>query len=356
MNDFDKYYTPLNIATKIIEKANFSHSKIFVDPTCGSGNLLTAAEMVFGDAACFGIDKDKAAINALRRIKPDWCLSVADFLKVNSYKKTKTSAVFKKCDLVLLNPPFSHFKNKYVEIAYNGKNLKGSVAMSYLLRSLELFSPMNGAIIIAPESLLYSQTDECGRNLLKENFLLEHIEDLECKTFYGARVHSCAFKLIPQSYYLPQDKVLSNNMPLLNASLVRGALPVYKSNQVSNSKDNVQFIHTTDLKYMKENFFYDKKYTSVTATGRLCGDAILIPRVGMPNLLNVKIYSFNEIVQLSDCIIAIQCLDSFESLKEIERRLTLNWSEFYSMYKGTGARYITIDRLKRFLYTLNVLI
>lgn len=354
MNDLDKYYTPLDVATNIIKKADFTSPKICVDPTCGSGNLLSAADKLFENINCFGIDKDRSTINSLRKKKPLWNLSVADFLRENSYKKTKASANLKECDLVLLNPPFSHFKTKYVDINYSGQNLKGSIAMAYLLRSLELFSPREGALVVAPESLLYSQTDEHARHLIEQNYKFEHIQDLESKTFYGARVHSSTFRLTSKSFEYNPVKTISNNLSLIKCNFVRGALPVYKSKQKINLLESVQFIHSTDLKFIQANRPHNKNYTSVTASGRISGDVILIPRVGVPNVSNTKIYRFNETVQLSDCLIAIQCVGGIEYLKEIEKRLITNWNDFSLIYRGTGARYITIARLQEFLLTLNI--
>lgn len=344
-NILDQYYTPEPVATALLEQADFERPASCLDPTCGSGNLLLAATNIYKNANFIGIDRDRKLIKKLRKRRPDWTLSVADLLKESSYQRSTVYSRYETCDALLLNPPFSQGRNKYENIIYQGKVIKGSVAMSYLMKSLEIFSPSQGAMVIAPESLMHSQLDEHARLLLSKDYEFKSICDLENKTFKGARVHAHVFRLLPRKNKVVKTPFVTIPKDIIKAGMERGGVPVHKARlNIIEDSNAVPFIHTTSLSDVINRSPDICLKTSLSAFGRIQGNVILIPRVGVPKKDYTKSIYLPEEVQLSDCLFAIKDVKD-DLLLEVESRIHASWPDFVNLYKGTGARYVTITKL-----------
>ena len=343
MLDLDRYYTPREIAEDLLTDCMPLAPNVCVDSTCGEGNLLEAANTVFGNVQCIGLDKDKRAINNLRRRQPEWTLSVADLLNPKSIKRTYVAANYLKSDLLILNPPFSLGKKKSHDVEFKGERIKSSIAMAHVLTSLELFRPKQGAFVIVPESLLYSEIDESARNLLFSDYDCSEIGDLHCSTFHGARARSVAIRLKPGVLSFSDNISFSGVEKTLKVNIIRGGLPVHEK---VNNRKGLPYIHTTDLSILfKENNILRLLKVSRCSRGTVKGWVILIPRVGLPQQNTIKPVFLESEVQLSDCVIALSC-GSKTNANKIEKRINSNWDYFVNHYKGTGARYTTLSRLK----------
>lgn len=340
----DQYYTPENVAKELLLQAEFNNPRSCIDPTCGSGNLLLAANTLYENARLFGIDRDKFLIEKLKKERPKWYLSSADLNNLHRYSKTTIYSSFNEYDVLLLNPPFSQVKSKHVDTTYTGKTFRSSIGMSYLAKSLELFTPKQGALVIAPESMLHSELDEFARHLLEKNYEIKSICDLESTTFRGARVHSSVFKLIPRTTVKNYSPLIVDQTNKIKIKFVRGGLQVHLFNKEKKVDVSVPFIHTTALKCLKQNHIDSLVKTNINAHGRIIGAAVLLPRVGVPKKELIDINKFDTEVQLSDCLFAIQT-DSIITLEIARDRILENWEEFVALYKGTGARYVTKSKL-----------
>ena len=346
--DMDRYYTPERVAISALERAHFPVSpSTCADSTCGSGRLLDAANAVFGPVQSIGIDRDEDAISRLRLRRPDWHLSVGDLLHNDTVEVLpKRSCV----DLLVLNPPFSHGNKKAVDIVFAGKSMKGSIAMAHLLRSFELFQPKLGAIIIAPESLLYSETDHVARQTLEADYQFQKIADLSRCTFSGASVQASVVQISP-GRHSPSPQEIRHGDTVIEATIVRGSLSVHLN---VSSAHGAPFLHSTDIrKVVITGSTRDLSNTTVVAKGRTKGWVILIPRVGLPDATFVKALKLETTIQLSDCVIALSFSTKASALKA-ERRIHSRWAEFRGLYRGTGARYVTISRLSLWLSTIAI--
>lgn len=356
--ELDQYFTPREVAHGILLETLHAtpNIKTFVDSSCGSGQLLLAAKEISIDAKCIGIDKDRRNIIHLRKSQPDWLLSTADILLPASYRRTQVFSNSKSCDLLVLNPPFSMEKKRFKEINFEGQQIHCSVAMAHIIQSFKLFSPSNGAVVIIPESVLYSETDYIARKLFAQKFDISKISDLKSSTFSGANVHASAIRIKPKAEnssqvsncYFPSLSDL-----ILQVSLIRGGLPVHK---LQLSPSGVPFIHSTDLKNITSPSFLDdiKRKTSQVMAGNVGGSVIFIPRVGEPKRHYIKAISIKNNVQLSDCVFVIQC-QNYQAALTLEKRIQSHWKEFTDLYKGTAARYTTITRLKEWLWSINTI-
>jgi predicted RNA methylase len=351
LHDLDKYYTPRDVAERILADSVSTEPRICVDSTCGSGRLLEAANNVFGKVQCVGIDRDKNTIASLRRRNPDWILSVADLMKPSSYKRTLAISENRECDLLVLNPPFSHGNRKSIEVSFGNNMFKCSIAMAHILQSFELFKPTQGAVIIVPESVLYSETDIVARQMLGINYDIEKITELESTTFKGTRARATVISVTPGKKC--KTKKIINFVPKieLRTKLIRGGLPVYDKVRYRNG---LPYVHTTDISSL---VLMNKvqKNVNVRAIDRGClsGWVILFPRVGVPDKKLFKPLFLKRKTQLSDCVIALKFESKTNAIK-VEQRIQLFWDEFLMLYRGTGARYVTVSRLTDWLTDKNI--
>lgn len=350
--DLDRYYTPLEVARNAMEKALLSHTpSVCADSTCGTGQLLRAANDVFGKLHCVGFDRDRQAIAKLKRHNPEWTLAVGDLLSDRSYKRTFSSKIPSHVDLLVLNPPFSHGKSKSIEITYENRKFRGSVAMAHLLRSFELFKPTQGAVVIAPESLLYSETDFDARSALAENYDFKKITDLESCTFKGTRANASIVQICRSTVEKSTDRQSSQLTKKIDVSICRGGLQVHVMRPNSRG---VPYIHSTDIrKILQDPMNAPFLRTADVARGRISGWIVLLPRVGLPDRQLVKMLKLDEPVQLSDCVIALLCPNKAAALI-VEQRIQGSWDEFRNLYRGTGARYTTLSRLRAWLAVRNI--
>ena len=80
---------------------------------------------------------------------------------------------------------------------------------------------------------------------------------------------------------------------------------------------------------------------------RIEGPALLIHRVGQPSVKKICIIPPKKVYALSDCVIGIKT-KTIDDCVLLNRIIIDNWSDFSNLYKGTGAKYVTIERLNYF--------
>lgn len=351
--DSDKYYTPPAIASRALERAQLASTPVIcADTACGSGSLLAAAEDVLAARHCLGIDSDPLVIHQLRRERPEWRLYVGDLLKRHRPPPTNFPGANYGVDLLVLNPPFSLGPRKYVIVKYLGHLVKCSVAMAHILRSLELFRPNQGAIAVVPESLLYSDTDQHARELLDQDFSLAELLQLSIYTFKGARVNSAFVQFSPPGGR-PHSSIEVMPMPRdsIPTTVVRGGLQMHAFKRVSSG---ARVIHSTSLRFIAAggiNSAPDR--TCTVAKGRISGWMLFLPRVGLPKEEAFRTFYSKDEVQLSDCVMGMK-FPSKVAASSAQKRIRDNWQSLLHLYRGTGARYITIDRLVDWLYSIGI--
>jgi len=345
--DLDRYYTPISLAEELLLKEFRGEACVAVDSTCGTGNLLAAASNVYRETQCIGLDRDRNAISALRRKNPGWILSVGEILKDRSYKSTLAANAGARCDLLLLNPPFSQGNQKSVQVTYEGHHLKSSIAMANILKSLELFKPKNGAMVIAPESVLFSELDAAARHYIESRYSIHIIGELHNETFRGARVRSTAIKILPGVKAKGSSVNTISVADSIKVNLVRGSMPVHFAKS-GRGRDSIPFVHSTDLKDLVLGQQPSSIKIGASRNGRVSGHVVLLTRVGIPKLDFIQPLELHEETQLSDCLFALCCSSKTKAITAA-RRIRANYSNLLDIYRGTGARYVTVQRLKNWL-------
>lgn len=341
----DAYYTPDDVARRIVVTSGFLTPGACADTTCGTGNLLRAAQQLYPKVACIGADKDRAAIRGLRRQQPQWLLSVADILDSRSRSQAAAFRPRTGCDLLLLNPPFSMPGKKSVDVLFDESCYRVSVAMAHILRSVDIMSPTQGAIAIVPESLLYSDLDRDAREALKANFKLETFMTLSSSTFRGARARTSVLRLERRGS-TPESEACLSISRSLGPTLTRGGLPHFEAEP---SRRGLPYVHSTDLRFLSAGGdVLSLRRVRPIHRGRVMGSVVLLPRVGVPSVGSFQAVTLKSEVQLSDCVIAITCKSRAEA-DGLARQLRQRREEVEALYRGTGARYITVSTLQDFV-------
>ena len=99
---------------------------------------------------------------------------------------------------------------------------------------------------------------------------------------------------------------------------------------------------------MRNGELVDVRYTKRGLKESVRGNGVLIPRVCNPNVEKLVVYDGREAI-LSDCVVLLQTQTKKEA-QQLKRYLVKNWEEFTKIYTGTGARYVTMERLRAYFH------
>lgn len=325
------------------EVADSASATACFDSACGDGNLLTAVQKVVGGIACFGLDQDSAAIKRLRRSNPEWVLSRGDALQQRTWSRTRAGRLGGSCELAVINPPFSMGRWKGVEVKSASYTGRCSVAMAHILATLFRVCPET-CVAIVPESLLHSELDANARSSLEFFYSMSIHGGLRSTTFAGARANAVIVRFGRQQRRATVAANSPGELPTVRANprLVRGGLPVHEAELLAGGRP---FVHSTDLLALARGESLDGlDLVRPIKRGGVIGDVVLLPRIGVPRREQLQAVRFARRVQLSDCVLAL----SFSSKAHAERwarRVRTEWRTLCRLYRGTGARYVTMRRL-----------
>lgn len=345
----DRFYTPDNLATTLTEALGLVSANSCADPNCGQGQLLLSAEAQWPEAAIWGLDIDRHAVRRIRRRRPQWTVSVGNLLSSRSLARTQVFRSGRRCDVLLTNPPFSMGVSKGVVRA--GSSFRCSVAMAHILTAIELFRPKYAIGAIVPESLLYSELDEAARDDLATTWALDEILCIPQATFKGTRAHSALIVMRPKNDEGKKDlAVLRRTRDIVAADLVRGGLPVHEA--LSSPAEGLPFVHSTDLTALVKGSYRPR---TVIPIGRGCvvGAVILLPRVGVPSVEHMSPLKLERPIQLSDCVIGLR-FPSYDAAIKTAEMIRSNSESLVGLYKGTGARYVTVRRVEEWCASVGI--
>lgn len=351
----DRIYTPPNLASKIVARARFR-----VPPTCiadfavGDGELLRAAQTKWPRAKLIGTDINARTVYKLRRLVKKWKVDRCDFLNPKSRQHAQVLEDLKsKVSLVLLNPPFSCRGARKFKTQFCGAEISCSLALAFVITSLTYLSNRGQLLAILPIGCLHSEKDKAAWAAIRSMFRVEHLAQNGHKTFSGwspktAIVRISRGRLAPASGVSGATRKLKRRADGISFQLFRGKISMHTLN--GNTKGTaIPLIHSTELG--KTSVDLMRRSFDVTKTKSICGPAVLIQRVGLPDPTKIQLYLKPTPIALSDCIIAIRCKSAGEA-ETMKNRLVLNWQSLEERYGGTCARYITLNSLRDFLLML----
>lgn len=118
--------------------------------------------------------------------------------------------------------------------------------------------------------------------------------------------------------------------------------------QAEIDPQGMPLLHSTSLKLGDEGFYRGCDRVSPMERGIVEGTSILLPRVGAPSKKNLRLWALSVPVQLSDCVIALGMPPGSGCSSLLEAMLS-SFEDLLALYRGTGARYITVERLVSWL-------
>lgn len=340
----DAYYTPAGLASRLLSYA-IDHPCTAIDFCVGDGGLLSAAEEKFPGITCYGVDISEEVIAGLKLRQPSWNLSHCDFKDGRALDKIKFLKG-KKFDLIVLNPPFT-CRGSSINKAFIGKDeYHVSTAMSFLVGALSYLSDSGSIYAILPITCVYSEKDRKCWHYLEENYHACVLTEIHKAWFNGKCTPNIVLVYLGRVPYPEVDARHEFGVGDFGFSLKgikRGHLSVCEMKKVKTGGDRLPYIHTTNMRGGKlVNVGYTQKGTKESVKGY----GLLIPRVCNPNMEKLVVYGGEECI-LSDCVVLLQTR-SLQQAERLKRYLIVHWDEFKKIYVGTGARYVTMERLRAY--------
>lgn len=185
------FYTPLEVAEKLLDLLPEREYKSIIDICCGSWNLLKAARNRFPSAKFTGVDiQQSSAVE---------CFEGADFqvqdgrdFAVEAYKSRRLY------DLVLSNPPFGLLKEDNRKFAsgkgdYIVPNLNNHRYENEMIQANLMIAEEDAFLIfILPSTFVEGEKNRKLRKALAEKYLIRELIRLPLETFGSRQIHSCA--------------------------------------------------------------------------------------------------------------------------------------------------------------------
>jgi hypothetical protein len=285
-------------------------------------------------------------VELLRLRHPRWHLGRCDLLNRRS---SSVSPLVKPTgptvDAVVLNPPFSCRGGRTITSTFLGAKVRSSLAMAFVLRSLERVRPGGQIATLLPAGSSYSEKDELAWRLLDANATVRLVDGFGRDEFKGAfsRTVLVHMRRANAPKALKGSSVESVARPSsATTTLCRGSLPMHRA-----KSGTCQVVHTTELRAGEV-----ASVSSGRAPSRLGlkGPLLLIPRVGLPNSGKISIYPRGSRIVLSDCVFAVT--GPLNLLEDMQTRILMHWDLFRTCYGGSCAPYTTTKRLLAMLRAL----
>ncbi len=340
----DAYYTPAGLASRLLSFA-IDTPQTAIDFCVGDGGLLTATEEKFPGITCYGIDISEEVIDDLKLRQPTWNLAHCDFKDGEALGKIPFLRG-RRFDLIVLNPPFT-CRGSTINKAFIGEEeYHVSTAMSFLVGALPYLSDTGSIYAILPITCVYSEKDKKCWRYLEENCHACVLTEVHKAWFKGKCTPNIVLVYLGMDPYPVEDARMDfgiGDFGFTLKGIKRGHLGVYEQKKVDAGDDRIPYIHTTN---MRGGELVDVGYTRRGLKEAVKGYGLLIPRVCNPNVEKLVVYGKEECI-LSDCVVLLQTR-SLQQAERLKRYLVEHWDEFKKNYVGTGARYVTMERLRAY--------
>lgn len=338
----DSYYTPSPLADKLAEFVSAEQVVSAIDFCVGDGNLLKAIAKRYKEIKLFGTDISAEALTKLAGDCPDWELCVCDFRDDTSVNNVHFLQN-RKFDLIMLNPPFT-CKGSIVEhLEFEGEKFRLSTAMLFLMRTLRYLSEHGGLYAILPISCVYSEKDRAAWGYLKKYYNACVLD--EPNRVYFSKKCSPNIVFVYAGRYPMQRGEISKQadfsmIPI--TEIVRGCTRM-QNPAYSKKKAAVPLIHTTNIQKGK---LVDLKKIIPGNQRTVDGYGVVIPRVCNPSQDKIALLDGKHTYALSDCVMVLRTT-SQKDAEQARNHILTNLLDFITIYKGTGAQYVTLERMRR---------
>jgi hypothetical protein len=350
----DCIYSPPELAARMISKAEDGTSPaIIADFAAGDGQLLKTAREKWPESTIVATDINKSSVALMRRTEPDWQVGSCNFLSPTSRDRSRILPEIKgKVSLVLLNPPFSCRGNARVIVNFNGDEIRCGLALAFVLISITYLSADGQLIAVLPAGCIQSQKDAAAWEAVRKICHVKVVGKNGHKTFSGwsPKTVIVKLKMLPAGNTVRRrSSTFRNNgnsvrRRKIAVSIFRGKLSMHEVNG-NKAKQTVPLIHSTELEKDGVNLLR-RQVDAMLKSVR--GPAVLVQRVGRPEVSKILPYLNERPIVLSDCVIALKCVTANEA-RVVKTAMVKNWEAIEVRYGGTCARYITVDSLRELL-------
>lgn len=337
----DEYYTSDSLARILVSYVPRRDVKTVADFCVGGGELVLAACERWRHAECYGVDISEDAVKLLRQKYPHWHLKVCDF--TIEEERTKTFLHQHRFDLILLNPPFTCRGSVINVLFYKGEEYHVSTAMVFIANSLQYLNDSGCLYAIVPSGIMYSQKDQRLWDTIYKNYQVTIHQENDFAYF-----KDCSPNISIISIKKGKTKIKPGSLSHIicqnyyDLELVRGKLSMFQVKYVENGK---QLIHTT---WLQNHQIINGGMKTSHSASLIKGPAVILPRVGNPNIGKVCLLDNKNEYVLSDCVFGLRAKNKKDA-KALYIDILNDWERFKLLYKGTGAKYMTIERLKHYL-------
>lgn len=342
----DKHYTPSFVAAALIKAVSLRQPGVIADFAAGRGQLLRHASNKWKNARLIANDIDAHAVGYLRRYRRNWAASQSDFLHPSDRDQLREH--LGRIDLVVLNPPFSCRGAAFHRVTYGRLTLRCSTALAFVIQSLPFLTSKGELVAVVPRGSLRSEKDRAAWAVIGTMFDIEQIDEFGRETFPGCAVRSVAVRISASNHPALRSIDGARSHNLTGLTVRRGAIQVHRAVlSPRKSKGSFPFVHSTTLRrnQIQQPFWY-RADRSIVA-----GPAVLLPRVGRPDIRKVATLPSGETVAISDCVFAV-CCECDEHAAALMATLIEHEQVLYDAYGGTCAPYLTISSLKAVLAQL----
>jgi tRNA1(Val) A37 N6-methylase TrmN6 len=341
----DSFYTPDYLAELLVNYASIAIVDSVADFCVGEGELLKAASKKWPNAELFGTDISIEIIKKLNHEHPNWTIEYCDLISEES--REQCDVLNNRFDIILLNPPFTCKGATISTVNFEDNIFKMSTAMSFLIASIPYLRENGSIYAILPQSVAYSEKDAKIWQYLSEYYGLQILEERHNKDFHKCTPNTILISLTTKgekkaTCTQKRDKPQPN---LVHPSrILRGQISMYQKENYISEEGIIPLVHTTN---MKNNAISGIEYHLLSETSIVHGPALLLPRVGNYGINKIVIIDEKKKCSISDCVIAFE-FHNLKGCRELFDYISKNWDSFLEIYKGTGAKYTTLKRIRDF--------
>lgn len=351
----DAVYTPPELAQRLLGYARVRRVMKVADFGAGRGALLAAAVDRWNPDHVVANDLDRGAAHYLRRTRPDWAVSSADFLSQESVRSFRLLRHRGTCDLIVLNPPFSVRGARYEQAYIHGSIVCCSPSMAFVVQGVQFLRPGGEILVLLPDGALDNSRDADARRLLESIGAVAVEEQLGRHSFEGCAQRTAIVRFKLSRVRRHSADALRVERPERSASrtdavIHRGSIPMHSA--VAKGVGAASIVHTTDL----HPGFPGTLTAPISSVerSRVTGPAVLVPRVGTPDPRKLCILPAGSTVLLSDCVMAVR-VETERDAHHVRSELTNGlWEDFAASYSGSCARFITVERLREVLCRIGI--
>ena len=348
----DAHYTPACVAEQLVAAAGDHRPAVVADLCSGHGDLLFHAERRWPEVRCAGVDVDRLSVQHLRSTQPHWHVGVCDLRSARSRAHSSVLKRFnKRITLLLLNPPFSCRGNARLTSATPCGPISSGTAMFFLITSLAYLHRRGSAIAVLPLGTFHSQKDRMAWDYLRDSYSIEVITVKSQGVFPRSSAKTGLVRLSPQdSGSVERDVQNSEVAPKAHTRvrITRGCQPMYRTRDASTGP---VLVHSTDLRSSR---VYLNGCRGISEERRLYGPSVLLPRVGRITKDKIALLqSLDTPIVLSDCVIAITTT-TLDDARRVQKLLIEGFPSLRAQYVGTGAPFVTLQRLRTVLNRLGI--